>query len=163
MVCRPINVRAPRKTTTFPPEKPGGKPWLVPQGTKIVYSVFSMHRREDLWGPDTLVFDPERFLDERARKYLIPNPFIFLPFNAGPRICLGQQFGYNQVSYFMIRFLQSFSGIDFVKTTDPPPKEWRDAEGPKGRDRIRYTVRFSLVVRGQVWMKMTEADESEDS
>ena len=36
-------------------------------------------------------FDPDRFLDERLKKYLTHNPFIFLPFNAGPRICLGQQ------------------------------------------------------------------------
>lgn len=36
-------------------------------------------------------FDPDRFLDERLHKYLTPNPFIFCPFNAGPRICLGQQ------------------------------------------------------------------------
>lgn len=67
-----------------------------------------MHRRKDLWGPDgkflqfvalTVLtdpgiadkFDPDRFLDERVSKYLTPNPFIFLPFNAGPRICLGQQ------------------------------------------------------------------------
>ena len=38
-----------------------------------------------------LSFDPERFIDERVWKYLVLNPFIFLPFNAGPRICLGQQ------------------------------------------------------------------------
>lgn len=38
-----------------------------------------------------LEFDPDRFLDDRMKKYLVPNPFIFLPFNAGPRICLGQQ------------------------------------------------------------------------
>ena len=50
-----------------------------------------MQRRADLWGPDALEFDPDRFLDCRLRKYLTPNPFIFLPFNAGPRICLGQQ------------------------------------------------------------------------
>lgn len=71
------------------------------------YSVFLMHRRKDLWGPDGLLFlslgnailtwteadefDPDRFLDERLKKYLTPKPFIFLPFNAGPRICLGQQ------------------------------------------------------------------------
>lgn len=36
-------------------------------------------------------FDPDRFLDDRVKKYLTPRPFIFLPFNAGPRICLGQQ------------------------------------------------------------------------
>jgi hypothetical protein len=69
-----------------------------------------MHRRKDLWGPDgedainfplapMLImyalaaeeFDPDRFLDERLRKYLTPSPFIFSPFNAGPRICMGQQ------------------------------------------------------------------------
>jgi cytochrome P450 len=70
-----------------------------------------MHRRTDLWGPDgatillvslichltqhvshtALEFDPDRFLDERVKKYLTNNPFIFLPFNAGPRICVGQQ------------------------------------------------------------------------
>jgi cytochrome P450 len=36
-------------------------------------------------------FSPERFLDERLKKYLLNNAFQFLPFNAGPRICLGQQ------------------------------------------------------------------------
>jgi len=68
-----------------------------------------MQRRTDLWGPDgkssgcvlsgkirlTLVvaleFDPDRFLDERVHKYMVNNPFILCPFNAGPRICLGQQ------------------------------------------------------------------------
>ena len=38
-----------------------------------------------------LYFDPDRFVDERLNKYFTGNPFIFLPFNAGPRICLGQQ------------------------------------------------------------------------
>ena len=35
-------------------------------------------------------FDPDRFIDDRV-KYLVPNPYIFLPSTAGPRVCLGQQ------------------------------------------------------------------------
>jgi cytochrome P450 len=64
---------------------------------RIVYSVFSMQRREDLWGPDSQEFDPDRFIDHRMEKYLTKNLSIFLPFNAGPRICLGQQFAYSEV------------------------------------------------------------------
>ena len=109
------------------------KPYYIPANTKIVYSVFMMQRRTDLWGPDgewlaagpaqilplvrcldanpripvlnshtyvnlALEFDPDRFLDNRVREYLVKNSFIFLPFNAGPRICLGQQ-----VRFFICR------------------------------------------------------------
>ena len=93
---------------------PGQPDLYIPPRTRCLYSVLLMHRRKDLWGPDgascvslmliystpwysrcgtstALSFDPERFIDERVQKYLVPNPFIFLPFNAGPRICLGQQ------------------------------------------------------------------------
>lgn len=76
-----------------------------------------MHRRTELWGPDgtvslsnfrmqcpltssplALEFDPERWLDNRLKTYLTHNPFIFLPFNAGPRICLGQQASFQRKS-----------------------------------------------------------------
>jgi len=93
-----------------------------------------MHRREDLWGPDgwstfrsfivnfflklfsylaALVFDPDRFLDDRVQKYLLPNPFIFLPFNAGPRICLGQQV--SSFSEFGVPILIRFGSLHTTK------------------------------------------------
>ena len=76
--------------------------------TRVSFTPIIMHRRKELWGPDGKrlhsytptdgnglssadEFDPDRFIDDRVKKYLVPNPFIFLPFNAGPRICLGQQ------------------------------------------------------------------------
>ena len=118
-----------------------------------------MHQRKDYWGPDgkcdpphqdlaqkliiyTPVaeeFDPDRFIDARLHKYLTPNPFIFLPFNAGPRICLGQQFAYNEMSFLIIRLLQNFETIRFDAASQPPeslpPLSWAGAPGRKGKDR----------------------------
>lgn len=82
-------------------------------------------------------FDPDRFLDDRVKTYITPNPFIFLPFNAGPRICLGQQFAYHETSFFLIRLLQRFGGIEHVAEAQPPesrpPVGWRGAGGAQGR------------------------------
>ena len=66
-----------------------------------------------------LIFDPDRFLDERVHKYLTPNPFIFCPFNAGPRICLGQQV-YN--IHVLFKLTQHFICIIFFSSpiTKPP-------------------------------------------
>jgi cytochrome P450 len=77
---------------------------------RCLFNVLLLQRRTDLWGPDGVFcllcivrssrsnvtflaneFDPDRFIDERLHKYLTPNPYIFIPFIAGPRICLGQQ------------------------------------------------------------------------
>src|SRR5882672_9960763 len=72
-----------------------------------------------------LKFDPDRFLDERVHKYLTPNPFIFCPFNAGPRICLGQQFAYHEASFFLVRLLQRFGKFELdTETNAKPPVDW---------------------------------------
>ncbi|KIJ32050.1 hypothetical protein M422DRAFT_234321 [Sphaerobolus stellatus SS14] len=78
----PFNLRHSIRSTTWR-ARDGGKPHYIPADVDVGYSVFMMHRRTDLWGPDALQFDPDRFLDERVHKYLTPNPMIFLPFNAG--------------------------------------------------------------------------------
>jgi hypothetical protein len=44
-----------------------------------------MQRSEALWGPDAHEFKPERWLDLKAAASYNAN-FMFLPFNAGPRI-----------------------------------------------------------------------------
>ncbi|KAI5117814.1 hypothetical protein M0805_004944 [Coniferiporia weirii] len=126
----PFDVRESINATTFSNSDPGGKPWYVPPRTGLSYSVFMMHRRTDLWGPDAHEFDPDRFLDERLHKYLTPNPFIFLPFNAGPRICLGQQFAYNETSFMLVRLLQSFDKFELDASAQPAdsraPPEWKN-------------------------------------
>ncbi|KAF8307676.1 cytochrome P450 [Clavulina sp. PMI_390] len=92
--------------------------WFIPAGTTTGYSVLSMHRDKDLWGEDALVFDPMRWIDERLA-ILTANPFMFLPFNAGPRICLGQQFAYNEASFMLVRLLQTFNTIALRPEAQP--------------------------------------------
>ncbi|THU87636.1 cytochrome P450 [Dendrothele bispora CBS 962.96] len=125
----PFNIRESIRETTWPSPDPTKEPLYVPAGTKTAYSVFMMHRRPDLWGPDAEEFDPNRFLDHRLKEYVGKNPFIFLPFNAGPRICLGQQFAYNEMSFMLIRLVQYFESFEFcVDACEPefraPRKEW---------------------------------------
>ncbi|KAJ7282383.1 cytochrome P450 [Mycena rebaudengoi] len=130
----PFNMRSTTKPVILP-STTGGAPFYLPANIKVPFSVLVMHRRTDLWGPDGLIFlsfyssllgfaaliwDPECFLDERLHKYLTPNPFIFLPFNAGPRICLGQQFAYHESSFFLVRLLQRYSGISLVMDAPAP-------------------------------------------
>ncbi|KAJ7733366.1 cytochrome P450, partial [Mycena olivaceomarginata] len=109
---------------------------------RVRYNIFLMHRRTDLWGPDALEFDPDRFLDERLRKYLTPNPFIFLPFNAG-RSCASFPFAYNEASFFLIRLLQRFSHFELVQDEmEWLPASWKDV-GVLGSSR---TVKFTVLV-----------------
>ena len=52
----------------------------------VLYSVFIIQRRTDLWGEDALEFRPERWLEPELIKRLSENPSMFMPFHAGPRL-----------------------------------------------------------------------------
>lgn len=82
----PVNVRKATTNTYLPRGGgPSGRsPMLVEKGNLFLYSVFSMHRRKDLWGQDADEFKPERWEGRQ------PGP-EFLPFNSGPRICVGRK------------------------------------------------------------------------
>ncbi|OSC98991.1 cytochrome P450 monooxygenase pc-2 [Trametes coccinea BRFM310] len=159
----PYNIRVTNRGTTLPNPDPTAPRIFIPKDTSIAYSVLMMHHRKDYWGPDALYFDPDRWLDERLNKYFIANPLIFTPFNVGPRICLGQQFAYNEVSFLLIRLLQNFSSMELdlsARAPDArPPPEWAGAEGQKGLEKVVPKCHISLFVHGGLWVKMTEAEK----
>ena len=56
-----------------------------------------MQRREDIYGEDVNEFKPERW------DGWTPKAWDFIPFNGGPRICLGQQFALTEMAYILTR------------------------------------------------------------
>ncbi|KAJ6545157.1 cytochrome P450 [Mycena capillaripes] len=159
----PLNVRTSVKGVVWPATKVGEKPLYIPPNTMIPYSPIVMHRRKDFWGPDALEFDPERFIDQRLHKYLVPNPFIFLPFNGGRRICLGQQ------ARSLLFFLSpsdtvppAFSKISLAPNAQPPesrvPDDWKtdDASEWKRREKVRPKSSLAMFVMGGLWVTMQE-------
>ncbi|KAK5080215.1 hypothetical protein LTR70_007802 [Exophiala xenobiotica] len=103
----PGNGRRSKKATTLPRGGgPDGKsPIYLPPDTEVNYSIHVMHRRKDIWGADAEEFKPERFIGRRSG-------WEYLPFNGGPRICIGQQFALTEASYVVVRLLQRFDQIE---------------------------------------------------
>ena len=83
----------------------GRSPLFIAKGTNLTYSTWSMHRRKDYYGADADEFRPERW--EKLRP-----GWEYLPFNGGPRICLGQQFALLEASYCTVRLMQRFPRIE---------------------------------------------------
>lgn len=99
----PENGRRAVRNTTLP--RGGGadgtSPIYIRAGEEVAYNVHIMHRRKDIWGDDADEFRPERWIGGRPG-------WEFLPFNGGPRICLGQQFALTEAGYVVVRMLQRF-------------------------------------------------------
>ncbi|KAF8317440.1 cytochrome P450 monooxygenase pc-3 [Clavulina sp. PMI_390] len=133
-----------------------GTRWFIPAGTDTCYTVMYMHRDKDLWGEDALEFDPMRWIDERLSK-LTANPFMFLPFNAGPRICLGQQLAYNEASFFIIRLLQTFETITLRPDAQPQGTlpnssgKWDLSAGRNGIEKVWPRTCMIMFVEGGMW------------
>ena len=117
----PFNVRLALRNTTLP--HGGGPDGLQPIGirkdTPIGYSTLVMQRRRDLYPepsadfPDAMLFAPDRWDN------WTPKPWTYIPFNGGPRICIGQQFALTEVGYTIVRILQRFERVD---------RYWKDGE-----------------------------------
>lgn len=59
---------------------------VLPAGSRVMISPYVVHHRPELYA-EPCVFDPDRFSPARLQKR---SPYTYLPFGAGPRVCLGQ-------------------------------------------------------------------------
>lgn len=72
----------------------GTEPLMLRKGEAVGYSVHAMHRLKRLYGGNADSFHPERWDPDDVKNPvdLTNIGWSYLPFNGGPRLCLGRKF-----------------------------------------------------------------------
>jgi cytochrome P450 len=85
----------------------------VRPGDTVMLPIYALHRHHLLWErPDA--FDPGRFLNA-------PNRYAFLPFGAGPRICIGASFALQEAVIILSTLLARFR-FERIPGREPQPR-----------------------------------------
>lgn len=106
-------------------------PWRVPPRAIVAVSPWVLHRHPALW-PEPSRFDPDRFAPERAEGR---HKHAYLPFGAGPRICIGNAFALMEAKIILATMIQRYA----VEVTRPdrvvpdPKVTLRPKDGMPGR------------------------------
>jgi len=75
----------------------------LPAGTLVMIAPWVLHRHRALW-QDPEAFDPSRFLPDAPT----PPRFAFMPFGAGPRVCVGAQFAMTEATLVLALLIRGF-------------------------------------------------------
>lgn len=96
-----------QRVTTEPVEL---GPFELERGSSIIFSQFITHHLHDLYS------HPEQFIPERWET-ISPSPYAYLPFGAGPRMCVGAALGMMQLKITLPLLLNRFK-MTVVPHTD---------------------------------------------
>ncbi|XP_059848107.1 ultra-long-chain fatty acid omega-hydroxylase isoform X3 [Hypanus sabinus] len=77
---------------------------VIPKGNTCLISIYGTHHNPVVW-PDPEVYNPLRFDSENADKRA---PYAFIPFSAGPRNCIGQNFALSEMKVTVALTLYRF-------------------------------------------------------
>jgi cytochrome P450 len=105
----------------------------ISAGTSVVMPIYAIHRHTKRWErPDE--FEPGRFAPEREAQ--IPR-YQYMPFGAGPRICIGMAFAQIEATAILATLLQR-ARFEPVEGHSPEPVA-RVTLMPKGGMPLRVT------------------------
>ena len=77
--------------------------YQLPVGTNLLLSPYALHRREDLW-PNPAQFDPNRFQADKVKQL---HRSAYIPFGAGPRVCIGSHFALMEGTLVLATIIQN--------------------------------------------------------
>lgn len=81
---------------------------IVPKDTMIVLSPWAVNRNTALWGPDSMTFNPDRWMDGKTNSGGSDSNFAMLTFLHGPRSCIGSSFAKAEFACLLAAWVQSF-------------------------------------------------------
>lgn len=90
--------------------------YALPVPTNVMVSPWALHHSVRLWD-DPERFDPERFLPEREA---LRHRYQYLPFGAGPRVCLGSHFAYMEAQLALAVLLRRYR-FELLGDDQPEP------------------------------------------
>jgi cytochrome P450 len=91
-------------------------PVRVRAGTEVWCHLYVLHRSPLLWDAPA-AFDPDRFSPERSGGR---HRFAFLPFGAGPRICIGARFAMMEAKTLLASLIRAFR-FEPARSAQPLP------------------------------------------
>ncbi|GHA12276.1 cytochrome P450 [Oceanisphaera arctica] len=104
----------------------------MPAGSSVMISPWLIHRHQDFWdNPNG--FDPGRFTSKNLK---MPLSKSYLPFGAGPRVCIGAAFAQQEASLILATILRDYR---FTLADDFVPE-------PVGRLTIRSQNGMKLIL-----------------
>jgi len=81
--------------------------YLIKEGTSVLMSPYYLGRDETQWGTDAHLYRPERHLPTDARA-ATRSKFAWMPFGAGPRMCLGASLAMTEATVCVAGMMQNF-------------------------------------------------------
>lgn len=88
---------------------------IIPRDTTVIVNLYTMHRREDIWGSSANEFNPNRFHPDEVKKR---NPHAYAPFSLGPRNCIGMRYSYIGMKVILATLLHNFRFTTNLKMSD---------------------------------------------
>ncbi len=108
----------------------------IPKGTLFSLYFYGLHHDEKYWDAPA-EFRPARFAPHPARPV---QPFAYVPFGGGPRLCIGMQFALTEMQLVTLELLRQFD-IEWV--AGQPPVTMQPLITLRPRD--DFQVRLRLV------------------